>query len=887
MNRAARQSAFKRAIDFSPFLRGAAGRHEALAAAFVDKGPDAALALVEGSGDVEVDLRRRRDALALVTALADLAGEWALEEVTRRLSDFADMAIDRSLAAALDERVEGAPLQGFAVIALGKLGSRELNYSSDVDLILLYDPDHLPRRDKDEPGEAAVRVARRFVEIMQRRTSDGYVARVDLRLRPASEVTPIVLPVNAVISHYESQALGWERAAFVRARACGGDMMLGQRFLQAVQPFVWRRAIDYGVIEEIRRVGQRIRAHYAAGQQFGPGYDLKRGQGGIRECEFFLQAQQLIHGGRNPALRVPATLDAAVALNQAGHLDSGGAAALSAAYRALRTAEHRLQMVDDRQTHELPRDPDALARAAALAGEDGADGWLAGLKPHVEAVQLRFDRLAEGGEERLPGTPEKLEDALHRLGLEDVGSAVRLIGQWRSGRVRSLRSGTARAAFEAMLPTMIEAIAAAPDPAHALNRFADIVEAVPSGINFYRLLEARPEVARLLARILSHAPALAQQLARRPALLDGLLDRSTFDPPPSAESFAALLAQETDALDYDVALDRARALVGERRFALGVQLIDGKHDPLEIAAGYSHVAEGTIQALAARTTREFELQHGRFANDGLVILGLGRLGGETLTFASDLDIIFLYDAPVEEASDGPRPLGPTDYYNRLASRITAALSVPTAAGPLYEVDTRLRPQGATGSLATSITAFHAYQRHDAWTWEHMALTRARPVHGSEAAQQKACEVLGDIFGMERDGEATIADATKMREEMARHKPPRGPLDLKLGPGGLVDGEFAVHTRQLVTREGLDPDLAIAIFELEGEGLAPPTLLDDMKLLTAMLVVLRLVAPDTLKPSRSARELLAELTGYPDWEALLEAHDEARARVAQYWKEVQG
>ncbi|MBB3764331.1 bifunctional [glutamate--ammonia ligase]-adenylyl-L-tyrosine phosphorylase/[glutamate--ammonia-ligase] adenylyltransferase [Sphingomicrobium lutaoense] len=887
MNRSERLHALERARENAPFLRGAASRWPECVDLFVEQGPDVALAgfEIDGNLPLSAQLRRRRDALALVTALADLSGDWTLEQVTRSLSDFADGAIDRALGAAIDERVPGAPLLGFSVIALGKLGSRELNYSSDIDLILLYDPDHLPRREKDDAGESAVRIARRFVQLLQERDADGYVARVDLRLRPASEVTPIALPVNAAISHYESQALGWERAAFIRARAAGGDMALGQRFLESIQPFIWRRAIDYGVIEEIRRVGQRIRDHYAGGQNFGPGYDLKRGRGGIREVEFFLQAQQLIHGGRDPSLRQPATLDAAAALRLAGHLDGHGAEVLSNAYRALRSAEHRVQMIGDKQTHELPKREEALDAVARLDGCGDGKAFIESLRPHVHEIAQRFDRIVADGPAHLPANPERLAEALKRYGLDDPEAAVRLIGNWRSGRVRSLRSGPARAAFEAMLPTMVEAIAAAPDPVHALNRFADIVEGIPSGINFYRLIEARPELARLLARILSHAPALAQQLGRRPSLLDGLLDRSTFDPLPDAESFAETLEEETAPLEYDLALDRARALVGEKRFALGVQLIDGKADPLEIAAGYSRVAEGAIQALAARTIREFEIQHGRFDNDGLVILGLGRLGGETLTFASDLDIIFLFDAPTGEASNGARPLGPSDYYNRLASRIISALSVPTAAGPLYEVDTRLRPQGVKGSLATSIHAFHAYQLREAWTWEHMALTRARPVFGSAAAQQKACEVLADIFGAERDPAKTIADAAAMREEMAQHKPPRGKLDLKLGPGGLVDGEFAIHTRQLISREGLDPDLEVVINALHARELAPDSLLDDMKLLTGMLVILRLVAPDTRGPSRSARELLAELTGYPDWKALMAAHDAARSRIADYWKQV--
>ncbi|MCJ8190631.1 bifunctional [glutamate--ammonia ligase]-adenylyl-L-tyrosine phosphorylase/[glutamate--ammonia-ligase] adenylyltransferase [Sphingomicrobium aestuariivivum] len=889
MSRAAqdRHDAWERARAHAPFLRAAGARHEAVVEQFLETGSEAAVAaalMLEGR-DIAAELRQRRQGLALAVALADLSGEWGLEAVTRSLSDFADMAIERALAAAIDKRVPGAPLEGICAIALGKLGSRELNYSSDVDLILLYDPDRLPLPPRREAGETAVRMARNFVSLMQERTPEGYVQRVDLRLRPASEATPIALPVGAAISHYESAALPWERAAFIRARVAGGDRLLGQRFLEAIQPFVWRRAVDFGVIDEVRGIAGQVRDHYASGQAFGPGYDLKRGRGGIREIEFFVQSHQMIFGGREPALREGATLDALEALVKAGHFSRDDANELGAAYRALRTAEHRLQMVEDKQTHSVPQDAAAIDNVAALDGTGTGEAWLAALAPHVQAVGPRFDELVaeEGG--RLPSEPEALAARLGEMGLADPASAARLIGGWRAGKARSLRSAKARAAFEAMLPTMLEAIGAGPDPAHAFNRFADIIERVPSAINFYRLLEANPKLARLLGRLLAYSPALAAQLARRPGLLDGLLDKSAFDPPRSAEAFGKRIAEATRSLDYDQALDRARAIINEKRFALGVQLIDGEVDPLGVARGYAEVAEGAIHALADRTRAEFELVHGRFDGMGLAILGLGRLGGEALTHASDLDLIFLYDAPKAAQSDGARPLTPADYYNRLASRIVSALSVPTASGPLYEVDTRLRPQGLEGALAVSFHAFEAYQRGDAWTWEHMALTRARPVYGREAARDRVAELLGDIFGMDRDAQGVRKDAAIMRTDIEKHKPPKGPLDIKLGPGGLVDMEFAVHVTQLVSREGLSPRLGRAVQLLVEAGLAPATLPDDHALLTRMLLLFRLVSPDSSSPSRRTRALVAERLGFADWDAAVAAHDAARQRIADYWKEV--
>jgi glutamate-ammonia-ligase adenylyltransferase len=884
-----RRSAIERGQLNSPFLRETARAFPTVTEAFAGHGSGAAIAAaltLEGP-DPGSELRRRRTALALAVALGDLAGEMTLEAVTTALSDFADEAIDRALATAIAERMPDAAPEGFAVLALGKLGSRELNYSSDVDLILLFDPAVLPRRAREEAGEAAVRIARRLVELLQQRTEDGYVARVDLRLRPSPEVTPIALPVDAAISYYESQALPWERAAFIRARAAAGDRALGKRFLAEIQPFIWRRAIDFGAIDEIRDISVRIRDHYAQGQAFGPGFDLKRGRGGIREAEFFTQVQQLIHGGRDPVLREPATLDALAVLARESRLEPEVAEGFAGAYRRLRTVEHRLQMIADQQTHRLPVemvDLDAVARLDGLA--DGS-ALIASLKAHVDFVGDRFDALAVDRDRHLSSDPEVLAGELKALGFRDIAPPLARIADWRSGQVRSLRSPAARKAFEAMLPVLLRAIAHGPDPTHALNRFSDIVERVSSGVNLYRLLLAQAPLADMLALILAHAPVLADQLARRPVLFDGLIDASSFAAPPEPAAFADRLMAGARGETYDQQLDRARRLVNERRFALGVQLILRHRDPLDIMMGYANVAEGAIQALAEAATAEFERRHGRIAGGELLILGLGRLGGRALTHASDLDLIFLFDAPDGSTSDGARPLGATDYYNRLASRIVAALSVPTAAGPLYDVDTRLRPQGEKGMLAVRLDAFLAYQQSEAWTWEHMAMLRARPVHGSDTGRARLDAAIGAVLGAPHDADRVRADAARMREEMARHKPPSGPLDIKLGPGGLVDLEFAVHVLQLTNAIGFDPRLEHAIAALVDAGLLDAQADADLRLLSRILVTMRLVAPDGSVPPPESRPLVAEVCGYPDWEALLAAHDSARQRVAALWNRLKG
>ena len=887
VGKAGRDAAIARADAHSPFLRSAIEAFPAIADTFRDENSDAAVAraLALDGETVGERLRLRRHALALAVALGDLGGEKPLEWVTQTLSDFADAAMDEALAEAICERVPEEEPRGLAILALGKLGSSELNYSSDVDLVLLFDPETLPRRPRDDPGEAAVRYGRRFVELMQQRTAAGYVARVDLRLRPAPEVTPIVLPVGAAISYYESSALPWERAAFIRARAAAGDRKLGRFFLEEIKPFIWRRAVDFGAIEEIRDISLRIRDHYAQGQAFGPGYDLKRGRGGIREAEFFTQVVQLIHGGREPELRAPATLDALAALSRAGHLEPELADTIGGAYRALRTAEHRIQMIDDRQEHRLPASPAALDSVALLDGRESGADLLAVLAPHVEAVGLQFDGLISEREERLSNDPDILRMELERMGFGDVEEAFRRIGDWRSGRARSLRSPAARSAFETMLPTLMRAVAAGPDPVRALNRFSDVVDKLSSGVNLYRLLSARPQLADLLALILAHAPPLAEQLGRRPTLLDGLIDESSFALPPDAATLAERFLAAVEGEPFDIALDRIRRKVGERRFALGVQLLAAHRDPIVIAEGYSDLAEAAIVALADGVSQEFARTHGEVPGGELVVLGLGRLGGRALTHASDLDLIYLFDAPSGAQSTGSKPLPATDYFNRLASRIGAALGTPTAAGPLYDIDTRLRPQGAQGMLAVSLESFEAYQRQEAWTWEHMALCRARPLTGSEGTRDKVRELICAILRSPNDPARIRADAKEMREEIARHKAPAGPLDIKLGPGGLVDLEFTVHTLQLSNRIGLDPRLEVAIEELAEAGLIDADADPDLRLLSRLLVVLRLVGTQAMEPAEESQELVAALCGYPDWPALLAAIDEARQRTSARWANV--
>jgi glutamate-ammonia-ligase adenylyltransferase len=878
-------SAIRRAREHSPFLARLLEQEAGVLDGDWLADPIAHARVEDTDMAVARRLRVERRRVALLVALGDLAGAYDLRRVTRLLSDFADHALDVAIRAAIEERTPGAQPQGFVAIALGKQGSRELNYSSDVDPILLFDRATLPHRERETPDEAAIKIARRATELLQTRDGDGYVLRVDLRLRPAPEASPIALPVGAAISYYESQALPWERAAFIRARAAAGDLSLGRRFLVAIRPFVWRRALDYGAVAEIRQISGRIRDHYAQGQAFGPGYDLKRGRGGIREAEFFAQVHQLIHGGRDRALRAPATLDALAVLAEAGWIAPEQAATLAQGYTLFRTIEHRLQMVDDRQTHSLPTSPEALDNVARLHGLEGGDALLDLLRPQVAAVATVYDTLGETDRPALPEDAQLLEARLAGLGFDPADQAMRRIGDWRSGRYPALRSPAARTALEAALPEMLTSLATASDPYQALIRLDAMLARLPSAINLFRLLEAQPALARLLSAILCHAPTLAEALARRATLLDGLMDASALEPVGEVAELAAEMVPREPAAPYEAVLDHVRTLVGEKRFALGAQIVAGTSDPMTVAAGYARVAEAAIETLVAATVAEFAAQHGRVPDSELVIVALGRLGGGLLTHASDLDVIYLFTGDYRAESDGAKPLGAVLYYNRLAQRVTAALSVATASGPLYEIDTRLRPSGGQGPLVVSLEGFARYQRESAWTWEHMALTRARPVFGSAAARDQVTDIIGRVLAGDRPQRDIVAEAGEMRAEMARHKPAQGPLDVKLAPGGLVDLEFAVHVVQLVHHAGFHPDLPTAIGALEAAGLLPQGLVEAHALLTRALVTFRLVAPDAQLPPPASRALVARALGQADWDSAVASLDAARQRVADIWAAV--
>ena len=897
------QSALQRARDEAPFLARALSRQPQLADLLERGEGEAALEWVQGAGggcdEVGAALRRERLALATALAIGDLAGAFSLSRVMAELSNFADHALDTAIKEAIARRMPDAEPKGMFALALGKQGASELNYSSDIDPIILFDSETLPRRENDDPAEAAQRYAREVVNLLSANTAEGYVFRVDLRLRPASEVSPSAISVPSALAHYQSSALAWERAAFIRVRAAAGDIPAGEDFLHQIDNFVWRSALDFGAVEEVRQLTLRIRANQAdLGGQLtpGPGFNLKQGRGGIREIEFFAQTHQLIHGGRDSSLRVKGTRAALDALAAAGRIEQSQADDLGRCYDRLRVLEHRLQMVEDRQTHSLP-EGDALDSVARLDGMKDGAALVAELMQITNVVAREYDTLIEaedGGASvsvsasPIPlAEPEPLREKLAGLGFATPKRLAKRIESWRDGRYQSLRSDAALDAFDAMLPALLEALSKAAAPDQALARWESVLENASSAVNFFRLLEAQPELFGQLIAVLTLAPPLADELGQRPQLLDILIDGSALELPGAVEDLAQDMACDGEQWAYEDVLDQIRQVTSEHRFALGVQLIQGVHDPLDIAAGLSRLAEAGIVVAHTAAAAEFSRAHGKIPGSELLVLGLGRLGGGMLTHASDLDIVYLFTGAFDAQSDGARPLSGSVYFNRLAQRVTAALSVATAQGALYEVDTRLRPQGAQGPLATTTTSFAKYQAETAWSWEHMALTRARLLSGGAGAGVRLRGQIADVLLQTRDHAQLRTDVLSMRADIARHKTPGGPMDVKLLRGGLVDTEFCVHFLQLRSGVGLQPHLGDAITELADAGLVSGDLRDAWELMTRILVCGRLLAPHLGHPPAAAAEAMARACGQENFDDLLQSLGKARQEVARNWAQIFG
>lgn len=872
----------------APYLADLAVRESGVLLRLAERGPDAAMALAldplgradpqAARGQVAALLRQAKRQAALIAAAADLAGLWPLDRVTGALSDLADACTDYACAHLLREAQGRGELKlsnaakhdpratgrgsGLVVLGMGKLGGRELNYSSDIDLMVLYDP-QAAAYDADRAGAIYVRLARDLVRLLEDRTEDGYVFRTDLRLRPDPAATPLAVSLPAAITYYESMGQNWERAAMIKARPVAGDRALGDSFLREIRPFVWRRHLDFAAVADIHSIKRQIHAHKghrgAHAEVQVAGHDVKLGRGGIREIEFSTQILQLIWGGRDPVLRDPTTLGALAALAAAGRIERRAAADLADAYVFLRNVEHRLQMVADRQTHRLPEDADGLARIASFMGFDGVEAFRAALLGYLTRVERCYAGLfesapdlgaaADGVQGSLVFTgveddPATLE-TLRRLGFQNPQAIAGIVRGWHHGRTRASRSERARELLTALMPALLAAFGRQPQPDQALMRLDAAFARMQAGVQALSLLHRNPALLDRLAFVLGAAPALADHVARSPAALDALLSGTLSASDPAA----ALPALVKDARYLEEALDTTRRVVTERRFEIDAAALEGRMDVDAAGMARSDLADAAIAAMLPRVAADFAVRHGKVAGGAMGVVALGKLGGRDMMPASDLDLILVYDHPDDapDSKGGTKSLPPSQYYARLANQVVAVLTSPGPEGKLFEVDMRLRPSGSKGPVAVSLAGFARYHAESAWTWERMALTRARFVAGPAGLKRKVEAAIRAAQTRAADPRQVLADAAAMRARMLRDLPAEGPWDVKLMPGGLVEVEFVAQALQVAHAHRLpvvlSPTTRLALAALAKAGVLPPedaaTLASAERLWRAVVAQLRL------------------------------------------------
>jgi glutamate-ammonia-ligase adenylyltransferase len=895
----------------SPYLTSLALRDPAILAECLLRDPDAhlaearaalaaAIAKAPTAQEVMALLRRFKRRMALLTGLADLGGVWPTEATLEAMSVAADAVLEQATtflfrkareSGQLTRQADAAsPAPGYFIIAMGKLGAFELNYSSDIDIIVFYDAERAGLKPDIEPSTFFVRLTRDLVRLLQEHTADGYVFRTDLRLRPDPGATQIALSIEAGLTYYESFGQNWERAALIKARVIAGDVEAGEEFLRQLAPFVWRKYLDFAAVADIHAMKRRVHAFKGHGAIAVEGHDIKLGRGGIRDIEFFAQTQQLIAGGRHPELRTRGTIETLKSLAGGGWITEESASELREAYLFLRRIENRLQMVGDQQTHIIPDEREELDRVAKLSGFADTYEFGDALLAQFKRVEAHYGALFEKVPEIPSSSPSLVvaadeEDpaafaSLERVGFHNPQAAIAAIRAWQSGRYAATRSERARERLTAFLPSLLDAFGRTAEPDLALGTFDRVIAEMPAGLQLFSLLAANPSLLRLLADIMGTAPRLARIIGRRPRLLDAVLDPGFFGAVPTSAKLKELVgAALAEAFDYQDALDRARMVGREQGFLIGVRVISDTLSARQAGAAYAGLAETLIEALFERVEDELVRTHGRMPGGQAAVLAMGKLGGREVTAGSDLDLIIVYDYERDGAqSDGPRSLPGTQYYTRFTQRLIAALSAETAEGSLYQVDMRLRPSGSQGPVATKLSSFIAYQKGSAWTWEHLALARARLVTGRASLRRQINATIKDVLSRPRDRAAVAAEVRTMRAKIADDKGSADIWDLKQTRGGLIDLEFIAQFLQIVSAaehpEVLDQNTELALTKLSAAGVLSPgdaeILVPAARLYHTLTQVLRLCLDKPFvagEAPRALRDLLARASDMPDFTTL--------------------
>ncbi|MGO9173689.1 MAG: bifunctional [glutamine synthetase] adenylyltransferase/[glutamine synthetase]-adenylyl-L-tyrosine phosphorylase [Rhodomicrobium sp.] len=899
----------------SSFLFGLAERDPQLLVTTLETAPEAEFEEIlsrtareasqaDSQRDIMRILRQGKTGLAFLIALADLADIWTVEEVTRRLSEAADVLVGAAVRFLLRRAAQGGQFRprdpanpekdsGLVILGMGKYGAHELNYSSDIDLIVFFDREIAPLAADVEPGPFFVRFTRDFVHIMQESTADGYVFRTDLRLRPDPGSTQAAISTEAAFRYYESLGQNWERAALIKARPVAGDIAAGDAFLKALSPYIWRKYLDYNAIADIHAMKRQIHAAKGHRRIAIAGHNLKLGRGGIREIEFFVQSQQLIAGGRQPALRTRQTLAGLDLLTGAHWIGEPVRDDLARAYRFLRRMEHRLQMMADQQTHTLPSDAEELAKFARFAGYRELDRFKDELRRQMQNVETHYAALFEStpeltpkrvkgnlvftGDAEDPGTAETLS----QLGFKNPATAISAVKGWHYGRYKAMQSERAREILTEFTPALLEALGDTSDPDLALATFDTFLSESPSALQLFSMLRANPSLLRLLAQIMGSAPRLARILGRRRRLMDAILDPGYIGARPAADELKALIRREImEAGSYEEKLNRARVTGQEQAFAIGVRLLSRQLTPQQAGEDYSLVAEAVIEALLDTVQEQYGAGFPAPA-----VIGMGKLGGREMAASSDLDLIVVYDTLGDAAPQA------SQHYARFTQRLIAAIAAPTPEGVLYPVDMRLRPSGKAGPVAVRLDGFLAYQQKSAWTWEHLALTRARPVAGPLALRERLAADIRQVLTMPRDRAKTAADVREMRALIEAGKGTADIWQTKTHKGGLVDAEFIAQFLQIVHAAGepaiLSPNTARALANLMQAGILSAadgnTLLRAAGLYQDIAQILRLCTEDRFDPQTAPKDLiglLLQATGEPDIERLEARLDEAYAGTAR-------
>lgn len=866
----------------------------------------------------EAPLRLLKQELHLLTALADLGGVWDLDQVTGALTKFADAAVAASLMAAARGELEAGrltrlgegeqgPIPGWFCIAMGKQGAFELNYSSDIDVSVFFEPEAVETvlAEGVETQAFAVRLTHRVSELMQAKTGDGYVFRMDLRLRPDPSSTPPAVPVPAALEYYETVGQNWERAAFIKARPCAGDAPAARSFLAELVPYIWRKNLDFAAIADIHSIKRQIHAHKVDERMTAKGVDLKLGRGGIREIEFYVQTQQLILGGRHPELRSNRTLDALNALAGAGHVSKAAAKELSDGYHLLRAVEHRIQMLEDEQTHKLPESDNERKRVAALTGAEPLRSFDARITRTLKIVNGRYGELFADEEELssrfgslvftgVDDDPETLA-TIARMGFSTPARVSQTIRTWHHGHVAATRTERGRELFTRLAPRLLEAAHATGAPDAAFNRFCDFFAGLTTGVQLQSLFLAQPKLFELVVQVLAFAPRLANTLARRPAAIDAMLDPDFFTPIEIGTERADMQRAVARADGFEAAMDVVRRVHREQAFRVGVQVMSGAATADVAGRAFADLADLCIEVLAPAALAEAERIGGRFPGD-VAVVALGKCGSREMSASSDLDLMTVYRSADPTAMSEIKGWDASAFYGRFTQRLIAALSSPTAEGQLYEVDMQLRPSGTKGPVAVSSTAFDHYYEGEAETWELLALTRARVVWATSADfATDAQAAIEAALRRPRDRKRTAKDVREMRKLLEDERPPKGDWDLKLSPGGLVDIEFAAQYLQLAhAAEGgpLSPNTASALSAMGKAGLAPSAPLADLcdawrlqQDLTQLLKLALADNPDPAQEPKALQALLARAGGVKTFAALRKRLSAAQIAARAAYSEV--